>query len=67
MMEGDIPSLKEKLMISVIGPTSKSAFSLISQDGMPSGPEIFLGLSERSLVKTELKETAYGTAGGSFG
>ena len=40
---GRQPSRYEQLIMPVIGPASKSAFSFKSQDGIPSGPWAFLG------------------------
>ena len=52
--------LKGTVNMSATGTVSKSAFSLGSQAGMPSGPEALFGLRASNLVKTECSVTVLG-------
>ena len=54
---GNRASLKEQLRISVTGSASKSAFSLRSQPGIPSGPVALVGFKADSFFKTENSDT----------
>ena len=48
---GSLASAKEQLTISVTIGANKSAFSLNNHVGMWSGPEAFVGLSDKSFFK----------------
>ena len=51
---GSLAYFNERLIISAIGLASKSAFSLRSHAGTPSGPVALDGFSEDSFLNTDI-------------
>ena len=63
---GSLPSRYELFRISATGLAKITAFSLKSQEGIPSGPQALVGLRDDRVLKTEAVETVSGSAKGLF-